>query len=76
MRAYRIEAGGERGGKSPAGGPALWANGDRPVSVLRRSSRRPPSYFRGVIDWEYVRLVLAVVATFLVALHIAMGGGL
>lgn len=33
------------------------------------------SRFRGVIDWGYVRFVLALVGVALLALHVAMGGG-
>lgn len=53
------------------------------MSVLRRSGRPRPNSslrclrrLRDAIDWGYLSFVVAVVATGLVALHIAMHGGL
>lgn len=71
----KIVPGGERVGTIPVGAPALWAKRDRPSSVLRRSGRHLAELYHAV-DWGYVGFVVAVIATGLVCLHIAMGGGL
>ena len=59
MRPLKIVPGGERGWRSPAGGPAFRVPVDRPGSVLRRSGRRLAEHYpqwgdpvRRRIDWR------------------------
>ena len=81
---HNIESGGERVGKAPSANLRLepMRSGSvrrpskvrrRPISFCRRNERRR---LRDAIDWGYMGYVVAVVATGLVALHVAMGGGL
>jgi hypothetical protein len=71
VTANKIVPGGERVGKSPAGGPALRVSVDRPPSVLRRSGRRPAEFFHA-IDWGFVGFCFAVAATVYVVISFAL----
>lgn len=65
MRAHKIVSGGERGWRSPAGGPAPRG------SVRRRSGRRPAELIHA-IDWGYVGFMVAVAATVFVLVRFAL----
>ncbi len=83
----KIVPGGERVGKSPAGGPALRANGDRLTSVIRRSDRPRPSFSRRNerpapawsddprrfhIDWGYLAFVVGFASVAFVLTFVAL----
>lgn len=65
MRRQTIVSGGERGWRSPAGGPA-------PRGSVRRRSGRHLAEFIHAIDWGYVGLMVAVAVTVFVLVRFAL----
>ena len=74
MALHRIVSGGERVGKSPAGGPAPRFTDLRAEGVIRRSGRRLAELYHAV-DWPYCRFMLAVAVTVFVLVYVAAGRG-
>ncbi len=72
MTPIKIESGRDRA----SGSGGLMKVSPRPAISFVRRNERPLRRIRDAVDWAYVRFVVAVVATLLVLLHIAMGGGL